>query len=346
MKLLPVVIALATFGAVTVAAQAKNEKWKMPDGKTFSAEASEVFGPFAIFGGPGQPGRKLPLTALAEADVFRFADGLAKKPEPVADWSTSKSVMAADLKGATKVEGDKLVPVDFKGIPEPLLYVVFYADSGVGDSWGFVGGAAWRYNDFKTRFPGKVEFVMVGVRHNRTEQKKMMVDMKVPFLSIDPWELSSTFALAKAAGEPPLALLMNRDGTILGVANEQTALDAIYKEIEALLGFHRLNDPRTWKDRLYYHKLVQPRKFATGSAPPMLVGDPFDADKLREHGVAAFTAVVTVNAAGEPQSAKLKPGAKVPEDLAPQLEQVLLRAAFVPAVKNGKFIDGEYEYVF
>lgn len=346
MKSMRFMVAIAVIGTLPLAALAKKEKWTSPDGKTFSAEASEVFGPFAIFGGPGQPGRKLPLSVLSQADVVRFHEGLAKKPEPAADWSTSKSTLARDLEHTTKVQDKKLVPFDRKGLPEPLLYLVFYADSGVGDSWGFVGGAAWRYNDFKAKNPGKVEFVMVGLRHSRGDQLKMMADMNVPFLSLDPTELSATYALSRVAGEPPLALLMNRDGTVLGVARDQPALDALYKEIETLLAFHQLNDPRTWKDRLHYHSIVQPLKFAKGSAAPLLVGDPFDAAKLREHGVHSFVATVAVSARGEVTGAKLKPGAAAPESLLPELEKVLTQAVFVPAVKDGAFVDGEFEYRF
>ncbi|WP_404425506.1 hypothetical protein [Nibricoccus sp. IMCC34717] len=332
------VLALPSYG--------KNEKWKMPDGKVISAEASDIIGPFAILGGAGVPGRKLPLSSLAEGDAVRFAEAMAKKTWPTNDWSKSKSTMATDLAAVTRVDGDKLVPVDRKGVPEPLLYLVFFADSSVGDSWGFVGSGGWKYSDLKGRFPGGVEFVMAGVRHNRGEQKKMMVDMKVPFLSLDPYEVSSSYAISRAAGEPPLALLMTREGTIIGGARDKDSLEAVFKDIELLLALAQPNDPRSWKDRLGFYRTVQPKLFAKGSADPLLIGDPLNAPKLRELGVFFFQASLRVSAAGEVTSVMLKPGAKMPADLGEQISRVLRQTVFVAAVKDGQFVEGSYEYQF
>jgi hypothetical protein len=346
-RFLPLILkTLLAACVLTLPALGKNEKWKLPDGKVISAEASDIVGPFAILGGAGVPGRKLPLSTLNEADAIRFAETIAKRKWSSDDWSKSKSTMATDLIAVTRVDGERLVPVDRKGVPEPLLYLVFFADSSVGDSWGFVGSASWKYGDLKGRFPGGVEFIMAGVRHNRGEQKKMMVDMKVPFLSLDPNEVAGSYAISRAAGEPPLALLMTREGTIIGGARDKDSLEAVFKDIELLLALAQPNDPRAWKDRLEFYRLVQPKLFAQGSTDPLLIGDPLNAAKLREHGVFFFQASLRVAANGDVTSVMLKPGAKMPADLGEQISRVLRQMVFVAAVKDGQFVDGNYEYQF
>lgn len=334
----------ATAGFVNVSA--KPEKWTAPDGKEFSAEASDIIGPFAIFGGAARPARRIPLDMLSDADAIRFANALAKKPARADDWSQSKSMIALDLKGVQKVVDKKLVDFDRKGLKEPLLYIVFYARSSIGDSWGFVGGAGSKYWELKAAHPGEIEFIMAGAGHRNPDQSKMMVDMGVPFLSLGPDEFSLSYAISKAAGEPPFSVLMTRDGSVLGVAKTKEELDKLVAFAVDMVKFTSLQDTRGWKARKKYYTVVQKALNPSRSLPAMLIGDPLDPAKLKQAGVGQFEAKLTIKADGTVAAVEIKDDSRIPDKLKPAVPAALQQGFFVGALKDGVYVDSEYTYSY
>ncbi len=103
-------------------------------------------------------------------------------------------------------------------------------------------------------------------------------------------------------------------------------------------------DLRDWKSRAYYYATVQPAAFASGHCDPLLMGNPLVPAVLRKMKIYNVDATFHVKADGTITSVEMKPG-----ELSPDMEKTFSAGfqrgcLFVPAVDNGKFVDGTYEY--
>jgi hypothetical protein len=67
---------------------------------------------------------------------------------------------------------------------------------------------------------------------------------------------------------------------------------------------------------------------------------------LKQRGVYRFDATIDVAADGSITGSKLSPGGDLPANLEAPLADALRKAVLVPAVDNGKFVAGVYNYHF
>jgi hypothetical protein len=202
------------------------------------------------------------------------------------------------------------------------------------------------YNRVKARFPGICEAVFLAVRNKESEHDNMARDLKIPFL-IEDWRRQDEMRYFHVYGpkEGAKILIMTRDGVPIAVSDCKTKSDIerVVLEMEALLNFMRPNNQRTWQERTNFFRTARLAAFATGRADPYLVGHLIDVDAMRTVGIKSVSAVLKVSAEGQVTNATVASGEGITPELSKALSEALLKSAVVPAIENGKFVDGTYQ---
>lgn len=331
-----------------VASSARPDDWRDLSGNRFRGEPTEVLGPFAIFRTSRASGRRVVLQQLKPEDCVRVHQAVGRKPPPAADWSQATGALSREVFHFTAWmrQGQRL-PADLTGRQEPLVYVVFFASHHEGKSWEMMGNAMEPYAELQRAFPGQVEALFFGIRHNGRDHLSMASRMNVPWLVTeydDQHEYRSIERLIPGSGYALFAL--TRDGVPLFGGNnpEKDEVNKIFGEVRDLLELARPDDPRAWPHRLHYLRAVQPVLHADGRSAPILVGNPLRRDALQEHGIRRIVATLQIGADGTVRDVTLDPASELPEALAPAIAQALRQAVVVPAVDRGKFVDGTLPY--
>ena len=329
-------------------AQARSERWKDLQGNSFRGEPVEAVGPFALFR-HGLAGRRVLLDALAPEDCVRFYEEAAKLPSRAADWAEAKSDLSWELRGrVTRVEGDRLVPVDVKGRPEPEFYVLFFVSNGEGKSWDLLGKSASPYAELQQKHPGWAEGVMFGLRHTATEHSNMAVSMKVPWLVASFYDESKMNTLVRLAPAEGFALqVLTREGVpVFAESNpDEPAIKRFFGALDELLALMNPDNPRTWKARAHYLRAIQPAIHANGHSDPVLLGNPLVAEGLRQRKIFRIDATLRVAADGAVEDVTVSPNDSIPPEMMAPLGEALHKSCvFVPAVDHGKFVAGVYQY--
>lgn len=341
------VLALAFIPSIS---HAKKEEWTDPLGKKFKGEPSGLLGPIAVFRTGRTTVQRIPLHFLSEADCVRFAKQLGGKSERAQDWAQSQSLAARDLPGnVMRVDGDKLVPANLTGVIEPEFYVVFYASNSVGSSWGMMGTAIWRFQEIQKQFPTMIEGLFFGVKHSYKEHSGMAINSKLPWLVADYEEQSKMEVFARFCPETaPQMVVLTRDGALLCATNDPAPekIKAVFDQLVDQLKLMQPDDPRGWNDRAHYMRALQLDNHRTGDAAPLMVGNPLRPAVLAKYAVKRFAATLQVVQDGTVKAATIHPGFDMPDTMVGPLSEALAKAVLVPAVKDGQFVDGSYEYQF
>jgi hypothetical protein len=143
--------------------------------------------------------------------------------------------------------------------------------------------------------------------------------------------------------------MVNRDGVPLVYSGGENAaaVKQAMDELVGLLDLMRPDNPRAWKDRAYYLSIIQPSVYAKGHCDPVLVGNPIIAEGLKQREIFRFDATIQVAADGRVTKVAFAPDANLPSGMAEAIAGAFEKAAvFVPAVDNGRFVDGAYAYHF
>lgn len=348
-KLERLLVATALLFSSMGEAAAKRENWKDTQGGQFRAEAAEVLGPFALFRNTLTTGRRLPLRFLRAEDCVRLHQSLQAEPAPAADWTETKSPVPLDFLGRVmRVQDGKLVPADLKGRPEPKVYVIVFANNGEGKSWDMIGTVNAKYYELVGAYPGQIEALLFGVRHERVEHANIATTMRVPYLVTDFAEQRHYYRVGKYAPTDFGLIALSRTGVPLGgVAAPQKTEDVerFFSELAAFLALIQDQNPAGWQDRAHYLAAVQRVIHARGEAAAVLVGNPLAADVLRQRGVSRVEAQIAVGEKGDVRNVDLKRDG-IPEALQQPIVEALSRATlFVPAVKDGRFVESTYSYL-
>ena len=144
-------------------------------------------------------------------------------------------------------------------------------------------------------------------------------------------------------------VVVNRDGVplVYSGAENEAAVKRAMDELAGLLDLLRPDNRRSWKDRAYYLSIVQPAAYPTGHCDPVLVGNPIIAEGLRQRKIFRVDAAIQVAADGSVRQVDFTPDTGLAPDIATAIAGAFQKAAiFVPAVDNGKFVDGVYAYHF
>ncbi|PTY03712.1 hypothetical protein DB347_20995 [Opitutaceae bacterium EW11] len=327
----------------------KLEDWTDTQGGKFRGDPAEVLGPLALFRTSQTTGRHLAFHFLSAEDCVRFYERAKEAPARADDWSQAKSSVSAELKGrVSRLVDGKLVSAELKG-REPEFYVVFYASSGAGDSWGMLGNAGEPYKKLKSVVPEEFEAVFFGIRHDVIAQTNMAKTMNVPWLVCDLRDEDLITSLSRFVPNEGFSMvIVTRTGVPL-LAAAQPDANKVKEMFAGLAGFLdalRPENPQTWQDRQHYLKAVQAVSHPQGYTGPVLVGNPLRADGLVQRKVFRFNASIKVAADGSVTEVTMQPDELLPEKMSAPIAGALKKAMFVPAVQDGKYVDSEYTYHF
>lgn len=349
-RFLPGLSAVLALTAFSTLASAKSEEWTDPQGKKFKGEPSAILGPLAVFRTGMTTIKRFPLHYLSDEDCVRFATELSNKPQRAQDWSKAKSRVSSEIiDNVLRIENGKLVPADLKGVIEPEFYIIFYASNGVGESWGMMGSAIWKYQEMQKQYPGMVEGVFFGMNHTQAEHNNMALSSKLPWLVTSYFDQDKMDFLQRIGPEQaPLMVILTRDGAPLFATNE-TDPKKIGDTLDQLTGLLKLmapENPSSWPDRVRYLRSLHIANHRTNEAGPILVGNPLDTELLKKYGVKKFSASLQVTPDGAVKAVTIATGFEMPAKMVTPITTALTKALFVPAVKNGQCVESPFEYKF
>lgn len=329
--------------------QARAEEWTDTQGNTFRGSAEQMLGPIALFRISPTNCRKVPCHALTAESCRRFFEATKDRPARAEHWRDARSNVTFDLRDRVRrVKDGKLVPAPFGDAPEPEFYVVVFINNSIGDSWGMVSNVTEPFNRLKQAHPDLLEGVSFGLRHTSSEHDNMAVSQNVPWLVTDLSEERRITSLADLAPADGYGLLIvTRSGLPLYGATSPNAetVTKVFAEFADLLTLLDADNPQTWPDRAYYEKIVQPLRYASGEAAPVLLGNPLRAEGLRQRQVTLVEAHMMIAADGTIGDVTVRPDGGVPLNLVAPIAAALKQACvFVPAVKDGRFVAGTYDY--
>ncbi len=331
--------------------RAASEKWKDLQGSSFKAEAVEALGPLGLFRTGRFGSRMVAWRAFSPGECVRFQEQVSHQPERAGDWAQSRNVISRELSGRVlRLQNDKLVPAELGGRPEPEFFLLFFANSGVGKSWEMLGHSIEPYYRLQQAYPGLVEGLFFGVQHSASDHESMARQMRLPWLVADFHEerrLETIAEFAPADSDSFGLVVVNRAGVpVFSAANpEDSDLKKVFGDLTGLLELMNPGNPRSWPDRAYYLRAVQPVIHAADRAEPVLVGNPLAPEGLSKNGVRQVDATIEVAADGQVTAVTVAPGPNVPEKMIGPLGDALKKACvFVAAVDHGKFVAATYRY--
>lgn len=341
--------AAAFFGLATPSS-AKSEDWKNARGETFSAEPSEVVGPWALF----DDGTLLPLTALSPEDCVRFYKGVKSKPARASDWKQASSAISAEVYGRLlRYEGDAqshtLVADNEAGRAEPEFFIIFYTSNDNTHSWDLLSRSTpGLYSKLIQDYPGLVQGFVYGsfessaqdhlnnAVNTRGDWMYAVYDEEVRMKTIQHTVPTNIYGI----------VVMTRNGVPLFGPDATTddQVKATFTNFTALLAHMRPNDPRVWRAQAHYFTAVQPVAFADGHSDPLLMGNPLLESALRQMKIFQLTAAFKVAASGAVTSVDVSSPDMTPAQLKQFSDGFKRGCLFVPAVDHGKFVDGAYSF--
>ena len=339
-------IATAVLG-MAVTASAKSEQWKNATGETFSAAPSEVLGPWALF----DDGTFVPLTSLSKEDSVRFYQALKDLPPRAADWKDAKSKISNELYGRLlHYSGNDIVKGSESGEPEPEFYIIFYVSNDGNQSWNELQRSTPAlYAAMEKKHSGLVQGVVfgVGVAYVVGDQFDIAVHTHGDWKFADfPTETQMLTLSHMTPTNYYGVVVMTRNGVPLFGPDAATDEQVIstFDKFNNLLDNMKPTDPRVWVAQLHYYLAVQPVAFATGHSDPLLMGNPLAAPTLRKMKIYKVDATFHVAANGTITGVEVAPNGMPPSTVKMFADGFQKNCLFVPAVENGKFVDGTYTY--
>lgn len=329
------------------AAGARSEEWKNAKGDTFSATPSEVLGPWALF----DDGTFVPLSAMSNDDSVRFYKKLKELDVPTRadDWKAAKSPISSELFGRLlHYSGLELSPDNESGRPEPEFYIIFFTQADKNMSWNELQRSTPAlYAKIIKDYPDMVQGVVFGVGDTVQDQFDISVNTKGDWMfTVFESEVQMRTLTHLIPTNFYGVVAMTRNGVALAGPDSATddQVKSTFRQLTGLLEHMKPNDPKVWMARDHYFRAVQPVAFASGHSDPLLMGNPLVESTLRQMKIYKLDATFHVAADGKVTSVDV-----VPYDMDPKTVKMLSDGfqrgtLFVPAVDNGKFVDGTYAY--
>jgi len=347
-RLLPrAVVALASI-LIALPAAAKPSSWNDARGESFRGEPTEILGPFAIFR-VGSAGRRVPLRAFSDEECRRIHAELAQRPSPGPDFARATGEATAELLGRVlRVEGKDLVPAKLDGQAEPSLLLVLSGSHNSGEGWFMANNLSAFYHRLRRIYPNMLEAVFIGTRHDATQHRNIALGSGMPWLVADYDRQRRLSRLARfVPGEGTNVVLVTRQGVPVtgGPADNNSQLRELFDHVTELLWQIDPANPAGWADRLHYLNATRPVEFAAGRGDPVLVGNPFRPEALRQYGVRRIVAKLAVTAEGKVTATLLSGADDVPRALAPAVVKALGEAIVAPAIERGVPVAGTLDYV-
>ncbi len=342
---------LAVSLALPVSVSAKTSSWKDSSGASFRGEPIEILGPYVLFRSGGNYGRRVPLHVFSAEECRRIQAEISARPPRAASFAQAKGEATSELVGKVRrLQGKELVPADLAAIPEPELLLVLCGSHNDGESWPMISNMQALYWRVRRVFPGLMETVFVGTRHNASEHTSIAIQSYMTGLVTDFAQQRSmpilTGFIPSEDGVYTNMVLASRDGVPLVAARalDVTAMREFSDKVCELLWQINPANPTGWADRLYYANATRPAEYAKTQAQPLLVGNPLRAEGLHQYGVKRIAARLAVAADGKVTPVLLSGPDDVPADLAAPLTAALRQAVVSPAIDHGVAVAGNLEY--
>ena len=211
------VLFLSVLFAAASPAQAAMSTWKDVQGAAFRGDPTEIMGPFVLFRTGNGHGRHVLLRAFSPEDCRRLQAEIASHPPLAASFAEAKGRATAELlNNIFRVEHKKLVPADLVHSPEPELLLVLCGSHNDGDGWFMASNLNPFYRRVQRVYPGLMEAVFLGVRHDAGQHNEIATQSDMPWLVADfakestmptlnyfiPWKEGSSVALVSRQGVP------------------------------------------------------------------------------------------------------------------------------------------------
>jgi hypothetical protein len=345
-RLLSCLAVSAAACAWAATASAKSE-WKNGAGESFTAEPSELLGPWALF----DDGTFVPLTALSKEDSIRFYEGLKAAPARAADWKDAKSPVSAELYGRLlHYSGNDIVKDNEAGRPEPQFYIIFFVSNDGNQSWNELQRSTPAlYAKIVKAHPDLIQGVVFGdgaayvigdhfdiAVHTHGDWMYTDFPTQIQMLTLSHMTPTNYYGI----------VVVTRNGVPLFGPDSATDEQVIstFDKFSSLLDHMRPSDPKVWVARLHYFLAVQPVAFATGHSDPLLMGNPLAASTLRKMKIYKVDATFQVGADGTITGVDVAPNGMAPGTVKMFTDGFQRNCLFVPAVDNGKFVAGTYTY--
>jgi hypothetical protein len=343
-----VTILSASFGLLSPV-HAKLSAWKDGRGGSFRGEPTEILGPLVIFSTSGDGGRRIPLRAFSQEDCLRIHTEIAARPGRADHLAEAKGYATGELVGnVLRIQGRELVTADLTGQPEPELLLVLCGSHNDGDGWFMSGSLKLFYGRVQRVYPGLMEGVFLGARHDRGQHRDIAINSGMPWLVADLGRQNALRAMVRfVPAEGATVALVTRQGVPLVAArvSDIQSVRGFVDQVSELLWQIDPANPAGWADRLHYLNATRPTEFARSRTPPVLVGNPLRPDALRKYGVRRVAARLAVAADGKVAPELLSGPADVPAELVAPLTSVLGQAVAVPALDEGRPVAGSLDYL-
>ena len=340
---------VALFAAVSPVG-AEMSSWQDVKGATFRGEPTEIMGPFVLFRTGGGFGRHLPLRAFSPEDCRRIQAEIATLPPRAPSFAAANGRATGGLLGnVLRVDGKQLVPADLARLPEPDLLLVLCGSHNDGEGWFMVSNVNPFYWRVRQVYPGLMEAVFIGTRHDAEQHRDIATSAGMPWLVADFHRQGVMRVLTRfiPPAEGSSVALVSRQGVPIAVARagDAPSLREFFDRSAEFLWLIDPANPAGWADRLHYLAATRPVEFAHSHSDPVLVGDPMRAAVLRTYGVKRIAARLAVAPDGKVAPTLLSGPDDVPAALAVPLTKALARAVVAPAVDHGQTVAGTLEYL-
>jgi hypothetical protein len=324
---------------------AKSEQWKNAKGETFSAAPSDIIGPWALF----DDGTLVPLNALSAEDSVRFYERLKDVPPREDDWKNAKSSISSELYGRLNhYAGSELATDNENGRPEPEFFIIFFTTGDKNLSWNELQRSTpGLYSKLVKDFPDLVQGVVFGVGDTAQDQFDISVNTKGDWMfTTFETEVQMRTLTHLIPTNFYGIVVMTRNGVPLFGPDAATddQVKATFENFRAMIEHMQPSDPKVWLARAHYFYAVQPVAFAHGHSDPLLMGNPLVAATLRKMKIYKVDATFHIAADGKITGVDV-----TKYDMAPNMVKMFSDGfqrgcVFVPAVDDGKFVDGTYKY--
>lgn len=342
------ILTLVCWLAVAPAAEAKMSEWQDLHGSKFRGEPTEILGPIVVFSTGPAKGRWVPLQAFSKQDCLRLHAEIAARPPRADSLAAAKGEATVQLPGnVMQVRDGKLESADLADRPEPELLIALAGSHNSGEGWFLAGNLNHFYQRMQRFYPGLVEGVFLGVRHDAGQHRNIAVGTGMPWLVADLGSQASLTRINRyLPNEGANAVLLTRQGVpLLGTqAGDAAGLRTFIDQTTDLLWRIDPANPAGWPHRLHYLNATRPVEFAQTRADPVLIGDPLRPEVLSKYGVKRIAARLTVAADGKVTPALLPDQCDMPADMAEPLREALSHAVMVPAIERGRPVPGSLDY--
>jgi hypothetical protein len=342
-------LVLSVLSGLLLPAQAKMSAWKDVQGASFKGEPTDILGPFVIFRISGGGGRRVLLRAFSTEECLWIRAEIAGSPARSASFAEAKGIATRQLVGRVqRVQKGELVPADLVGQREPDLLLVLSGSHNSGDGWFMSGSLQLFYWRVQRIYPGLMEGIFLGARHDAAQHRTIAVTSGMPWLVTDFLRQEGISSLRhyvpKTDGTN--VVLVTRQGVPL-LGSPIADIESVRTFADAASEFLWQIDPANpagWSDRLHYLNATRPVEYAQSRAEPLLVGNPLRPEVLRKYGIKRVAARLAVAPDGKITPTILSGPEDMPPELKEAMSTALSRAVVAPALEQGRPVAGSLDY--